>query len=178
MEWSSNGKYWQQCRPCFTLYLSMYSKLTLRLHLNYMTQHQDPPPSDTCLYPYPSVCGSTHAPFDWFNRYAYLKLGISVSFGEIMPTNNVTKFILANLANSRAITPKCFMGSGWLSKLAEIFCQQTFSQCLMIIQWKLFKLLSGQMLWTTPLPASCVPVIRPPFSNGRIFKKQKLNTCI
>jgi len=46
-----------------------------------------------------------------------------------MPTNNVTKFddyplkniqvterprfILAILANSRAITPKCFMGSGW-----------------------------------------------------------------
>ena len=54
-----------------------------------------------------------------------------------MPTNNVTKFdddplkntqvtertllILAILANSRAITPKCFMGSGWLSNLAEIF---------------------------------------------------------
>jgi len=50
---------------------------------------------------------------------------------EIMPTNNVTKFdddpmkniwvseqtwfILANLANSRAITPKCLMGSGWLT---------------------------------------------------------------
>mgnify|MGYP007133262484 CR=1 FL=1 len=49
---------------------------------------------------------------------------------EIMPTNNITKFdddplkniqvkewtrfILANLANSRVITPKCFMGSGWL----------------------------------------------------------------
>jgi len=56
---------------------------------------------------------------------------------EIMPTNNITKldddplkniqdteqtrFILANLANSRAITPKCFMGSGWLSNLVEIF---------------------------------------------------------
>jgi len=56
-----------------------------------------------------------------------------------MPNNNVTKFdddplkniqvtertrfILAILANSRAITPKCFMGSGWLSNLAEIFCQ-------------------------------------------------------
>jgi len=68
-----------------------------------------------------------------------------------MPTNNVTTFdddplnniqvtertmfILANLANSRAITLKCFMGSGWLSNLAEIFCQQTFSQSLMIIHY-------------------------------------------
>jgi len=89
-----------------------------------------------------------------------------------MPTNNVTKFdddplknvqakdrtrfILANLANSRAITPKFFMGSGWLSNLAEIFCQQTFSQSLMIIESKLhvFKLLSEQMLWTPPA-ANC-----------------------
>jgi len=39
------------------------------------------------------------------------------------------------------------MGSGWLLNLAEIFCQHTFSQSLMIIQWKLLKLLSGQMLW-------------------------------
>ena len=70
-----------------------------------------------------------------------------------MPTNNITKFnddplnniqvtertsfFLANLANSRAITPKCFIGSGWLSNLAGIFCQQTFSQSLMIIQLKL-----------------------------------------
>ena len=46
---------------------------------------------------------------------------------------------LAILPNSRAITQKCFMGSCWLSNLAEIFCQQTFSQSLMIIQWKLFK---------------------------------------
>ena len=61
-----------------------------------------------------------------------------------------TRFILAILDNSMAITPKCFMGSGWLSNLAEIFCQQTFSQSLMIIQWKLFKLLSGQMLWLPP----------------------------
>ena len=69
---------------------------------------------------------------------------------EILPTNNVTKFddgplkniqvtertrfIMANLANSRAITPKFFNGSGWLLKLAGIFCQQTFSQSLMIIQ--------------------------------------------
>ena len=69
---------------------------------------------------------------------------------EIMLTNNVTKFdddplkniqvtqqtrlILAILANSRAITPKFFNGSGWLLKLAGIFCQQTFSQSLMIIQ--------------------------------------------
>jgi len=61
---------------------------------------------------------------------------------ENMPTNNITefdddplnsiqvkertRFILANLANSRAITPKCFMGSGWLSNLAEIFCHQTY----------------------------------------------------
>jgi len=68
---------------------------------------------------------------------------------EIMSTNNVTKFdddplkniqvtertqfILANLASSRAITPKCFIGSGWFSNLAEIFCQQTFSQSLMMI---------------------------------------------
>ena len=53
-----------------------------------------------------------------------------------MPTNIITKFdddplkktqvteqtrlILAILANSRAITPKCFMRSGWLSNLAEI----------------------------------------------------------
>ena len=44
------------------------------------------------------------------------------------------RFILTNLANSRAITPKCLIGSGWLSNLAEIFCQQTFSQSLMIIQ--------------------------------------------
>jgi len=67
-----------------------------------------------------------------------------------MPTNNVTefdddplnniqvtertRFILANLANSRAMTPTCFMGSGWVSNLAEIFCQQIFSQSLMIIQ--------------------------------------------
>ena len=36
-----------------------------------------------------------------------------------------TRFILAILVNSRAITPKCLMGSGWLSNLAEIFCQQT-----------------------------------------------------
>ena len=36
-----------------------------------------------------------------------------------------TRFILANLANSRAITPKCFIGSGWLSNLAEIFCHFT-----------------------------------------------------
>ena len=56
---------------------------------------------------------------------------------EIMLTNNVTQFdddplknievteqtrlILAILANSRAVTLKCFMGSGWLSNLVEIF---------------------------------------------------------
>jgi len=45
-----------------------------------------------------------------------------------------TRFILANLAYSRAITPKCLIGSGWLSNLAKIFCQQIFSQSLMIIQ--------------------------------------------
>ena len=54
-----------------------------------------------------------------------------------------SQFILANLANSWAITSKCLIGSSWLSNLAEIFCQQTFSQSVMIIQWKLFKLLSG-----------------------------------
>ena len=95
-----------------------------------------------------------------------------------MPTNNITKFdddplkniqvtewtrfILAILANSRAITPKCFMGFGWLSNLAEIFCQHTFSQSFMIIQWKLLKLLSGQMLWTPPAcPTDArVPIIQ------------------
>ena len=30
-----------------------------------------------------------------------------------------TRFILANLANLRAKTAKCFMGSGWLSNLAR-----------------------------------------------------------
>ena len=69
---------------------------------------------------------------------------------EIMPTNNITKFdddplkkiqvtqqtrlILAILANSRAITPTCFMGSAWLSNLAEIFCQLTFSWSLKTIE--------------------------------------------
>ena len=43
-------------------------------------------------------------------------------------------FILANLANSRAITPKCFIGSDWLSNLAEMFCQEAFSLSLMIIK--------------------------------------------
>ena len=66
-----------------------------------------------------------------------------------------TRFILANLANSRAITPKCLMRSGWLSNFAEIFCQQTFSQSLMIIQWKHLKLLSGQMLWTPLARRTC-----------------------
>jgi len=67
-----------------------------------------------------------------------------------MVTNNVTKFdddplkniqvteqtrlILAFLANSRAITPKCFKGSGWLLNMAKKLSQQTFSQSLMIIQ--------------------------------------------
>jgi len=37
-----------------------------------------------------------------------------------------TRFILAILANSRAITPKCLTGSGWLSNLAEIICQKHF----------------------------------------------------
>ena len=60
-----------------------------------------------------------------------------------------------HLANSRAITPKCLMGSGWLLNLAKIFCQQTFSQSLMIIQWKLLKLLSAQMLWTRPARRTC-----------------------
>jgi len=61
---------------------------------------------------------------------------------EIMPTNNITKFdddplkniqviertrfILANLANSRAITPKCFMGSGWLSTWPRYFANEHF----------------------------------------------------
>ena len=62
---------------------------------------------------------------------------VIISGQEIMLTNNVTQFdddplknievteqtmlILAILANSRAVTLKCFMGSGWLSNLAEIF---------------------------------------------------------
>ena len=74
------------------------------------------------------------------------------------------------LANSRAITPKCFMGSGWLSNLVEIFCQQTFSQSLMIIQWN-FKLLSGQMRWTPPPAAArrtCSHNTSRFFSKGRI----------
>ena len=66
---------------------------------------------------------------------------------EIMLTNNVTKFdddplkniqvteqtrfIFGNLANSRAITPKCFMGSGWLLNLAEILCQHKFDDYTM-----------------------------------------------
>ena len=66
-----------------------------------------------------------------------------------------SRFILAYLANSRAITPKCFIGSDWLSNLAEIFCQQTISHSFMIIQWKLFKLLSGQMLWTMIVCITC-----------------------
>ena len=96
--------------------------------------------------------------------------------GEIMPTNIITKFDTLSLMlihwkiqvtertrlildNSRAITPKCLTGFGWLSNLAKIFCQQTFSQSLMIIQWKLFiKLLSWQMLWT-PLAAAPVPIL-------------------
>ena len=75
-----------------------------------------------------------------------------------------TMFILAILANSRAITPKFLMGSGWLLNLAEISGQQTFSQSLMSIQWKLLKLLSGQMLWTPP--AHCMTVF--PYVQGRI----------
>ena len=54
---------------------------------------------------------------------------------DIMPTNNFTKFddgplrniqiteqtrfILTIFDNSRAITARCFMGSGWLSNLAR-----------------------------------------------------------
>ena len=108
-----------------------------------------------------------------------------------MPTNIITKFDTLSLmlihwkiqvtertrlilVNSRAITPKCLTGSGWLSNLAKIFCQKTFSQSLMIIQWKLFiKLLSWQMLWT-PLAAVPVPIIRPIFSSGRIKRKTKV----
>ena len=76
-----------------------------------------------------------------------------------------TRFILANFANSRAITPKCFKGSGWLSNLAEIFCQQTFSQSLIIMQSKL-------CYWADNcsgrLPAARAPIIRFVFSNWRI----------
>ena len=77
---------------------------------------------------------------------------------EILPTNNVTKFddgplkniqvtertrfILAILANSRAITPKCLMGCGLLLNLAERLCQQTISQSLMMIHW-LYKIKSS-----------------------------------
>jgi len=99
-----------------------------------------------------------------------------------MPTNNVTnfdddplkniqiteqtRFILTNFDNSRAITARCFMGSGWLSNLAEIFCQQTFSESLMIIQWKLFKLLSGQC--SCPRRRTCSHNTSLFFSNRRI----------
>ena len=63
-------------------------------------------------------------------------------------------------------TAKCFMGSGWLSNLAEIFCQQTCSQSLMIIQWKLFKLLSGQC--ACPCRRTCSHNTSHLFSNRRI----------
>jgi len=89
--------------------------------------------------------------FKGHNSKLFQGIWLVIELGqEIMSTNNVimfdddqwknihvtkqTRFISAKLANSRAITPKCFMGSGWLSNLAEIFCQQTFSQSLMIIQ--------------------------------------------
>ena len=81
--------------------------------------------------------------------------------GEIMPTNNVTKFdddpskniqvtertrfTLVILANSRTITPKSFIGSGWLSNLAEIFCQQTFSQSIHARQHKLMSKTTHQI---------------------------------
>ena len=109
---------------------------------------------------------------EWWNLLLLHGIWLVIRLGqEIMLTNNVTKFdddplknievkertrfILAILANSRAITPKCLMGSGWLSNLAEIFCQQTFSESLMIIQWKILKLLSGQILWPPPTLRMC-----------------------
>jgi len=102
--------------------------------------------------------------FKGHNSKLFQGIWLVIELGqEIMSTNNVimfdddqwknihvteqTRFISAKLANSRAITPKCFMGSVWLSNLAEIFCQQTFSQSLMIIQWKQLKLLSRQMFF-------------------------------
>ena len=75
-----------------------------------------------------------------------------------------TQFILAILDISRTITLKCFMTSGWLLDLAELFCQPTFSQSLMIIQWKVLK------LWPPPT-AECVPIIPPVLLNGRIKKE-------
>ena len=120
---------------------------------------------------------------EWWNLLLLHGIWLVIRLGqEIMLTNNVTKFdddplknievkertrfILAILANSRAITPKCFMGSGWLSNLAEIFCQQTFLQSLMIIQWKILKLLSGQILWTPPTLRTCSHNVR-----TRAYKK-------
>ena len=88
-------------------------------------------------------------------------------------TNQITKqtrLILANLAYSRVITPKSFIWSGWLSNLAEIFCQQTFLQSLIIIQWKLFKLLSGQMRWTPPATRRTCS-----HNTSRVFKRAYTN---
>ena len=51
-----------------------------------------------------------------------------------------TRLILAILDNSRARTAKCFKWSGWLLNSAKRLCQQTMSQSLMMIHWKLFKL--------------------------------------
>ena len=58
-----------------------------------------------------------------------------------------TRFILAIFANSRAITPKCLIGSGWLLHLAKRLCQQTVSQSLMMLHWKIFQLQSGHGLF-------------------------------
>ena len=58
-----------------------------------------------------------------------------------------THFYWAILVNLRAITPKSFKGSGWLSNLAEIYSQQTFSQSWMMIHRKIFNLQSGHGLF-------------------------------
>ena len=52
---------------------------------------------------------------------------------EVDPLKNIwvaerTRLILTILANPRAITPKCFMGSGWLLTLAKRFCQQKYQK--------------------------------------------------
>ena len=106
---------------------------------------------------------------------------------EIMPTNNITKFdddplkkiqvtewtrfILANLANSRVITPKCFMGSGWLPN---------FLSTNIFTKWWLYNEAEWNYwsYWADKCTGCCPPTFRPPsarvpilypfFSNGLI----------
>ena len=78
------------------------------------------------------------------------------------------------MANSRAITPKSFKGSGWLLNSAKRLCQQTMSQSLMMIHWKIFKLQSWQGLFLAILATSRAITPKwlhfyPIISNGIIF---------